>query len=162
MCSNDGVFLQRPNEAHTGARWRTFLSDYKDEIVACNFFTVETAWLKTLYVLSFIELGKRRVHQAGWTTTPTSAWVTQQARRLSWQIQDRALSGRFLIHDRDTKFSAAFDTDFISENVTIIRTPVRAPNANAVADRWIRSARGERLDKLLILNERPMQRLLTT
>jgi putative transposase len=88
--------------------------------------------------------------------------VTQQARHLSWQIQDASVPTRFLIHDRDTKFTASFDTVFMSEDVTIIRTPVRAPNANAVAERWIRSAREECQDKLLILNEHHLQRVLTT
>jgi transposase InsO family protein len=88
--------------------------------------------------------------------------VTQQARQLSWQIQDGALPVRFLIHDRDSKFPAAFDTVFTAEEVTIIRTPVQAPNANAFAERWIRSVREECLDKLLILGERHLHRVLTT
>ena len=69
-----------PERGKHGSSWRTFLAHYKDEIVACDFFTVETAWLKTLYVLFFIELGSRRVHLAGCTASPTAAWVTQQAR----------------------------------------------------------------------------------
>ncbi len=140
--------------------WRTFLAHYQGRILACDFFTVETAWLKTLYVLFFIELGSRRVHLAGCTTSPTSAWVAQQARHLSWQIQDGTLPVRFLIHDRDTKFPAAFDGVFTAEDVTIIRTPVQAPNANAHAERWIRSVREECLDKLLILDEGHLRRVL--
>ena len=149
-----------PERSKRGRTWRTFLAHYKDEIVACDFFTVETAWLKTLYVLFFIELGSRRVHLAGCTANPTRAWVTQQARQLSWQIQEGVLPTRFLIHDRDAKFPAAFDTVFISQDVTIVRTPVWAPNANAFAERWIRSVREECLDKLLILGERHLQRVL--
>jgi len=99
--------LAAPERAKRGRTWGTFLSHYKDEILACDFFTVETAWLKTLYVLFFIELGSRRVHLAGCTSSPTSAWVTQQARQLSWQIQEGTLPVRFLIHDRDTKFPTA-------------------------------------------------------
>jgi putative transposase len=99
-----------PQRGQSGSNWRTFLNHYKGQILACDFFTVETVWLKTLYVLFFIELGSRRVHVAGCTATPTGAWVTQQARQLSWQIQDGALPVRFLIHDRDTKFPAAFAT----------------------------------------------------
>ena len=151
-----------PERAKRGSSWRTFLQHYQDQILACDFFTVETAWLKTLYVLFFIELGSRRVHLAGCTSRPTAAWVAQQARQLSWQIQDGALPVRFLIHDRDTKFSAAFDTVFMSEDVTIIRTPVQAPTANAFAERWIRSVREECLDKLLILGEQHLQRVLTS
>ncbi len=151
-----------PERAKRGSSWRTFLRQYNDEILACDFFTVETAWLKTLYVLFFIELGSRRVHLAGCTTNPTSAWVAQQARQLSWKMQDGGVPVRFLIHDRDTKFSAAFDAVFTTEDVTIIRTPIQAPNANAFAERWIRSVREECLDKILILGERHLRRVLTT
>jgi putative transposase len=145
-----------------GKQLATFLRHYKNEMLACDFFTVETAWLKTLHVLFFIELGSRRVHLAGCTVSPTSAWVIQQARYFTWQIQDGTLPVRFLIHDRDTQFAAAFDTVFTAEGVTIIRTPIQAPNANAVAERWIRSVREECLDKLLILGARHLQRVLTT
>ena len=148
-----------PERGKHGLRWRTFLAHYKDEMAACDFFTVETAWLKTVYVLFFIELGSRRVHLAGCTSQPTGAWVTQQARQFSWKIQDGHVSARFLIHDRDTKFTSAFDTVFMSEDVTIIRTPVRAPNANAFAERWVRE---ECLDRVLILGERHLHRVLTT
>jgi len=150
-----------PEREKRGSTWRMFLSHYRDEIVACDFFTVETAWLKTLYVLFFIEVGSRRVHLAGCTTNPTSAWVTQQARHLSWKIQDGDLPLRFLIHDRDSKFAVTFDRVFTSEDVTIIQTPVRAPNANAFAERWVRSVREECLDKILILGEGHLRRVLT-
>ena len=108
-----------------------------------------------------LELGSRRVHVAGCTANPTSAWVTQQARHMSWKIQDGDVSIRFLIHDRDTKFTTTFDSVFRSEDVTIVRTPVRAPNANAFAERWVRSVREECLDQLLILGERHLHRVLT-
>jgi transposase len=102
-----------PKRSQHGSTWRIFLAHYKDQIVACDFFTVETAWLKTFYVLFFIELGSRRVHLAGCTTNPTSAWVTQQARHMSWQMQGGGLPMSFLIHDRDSKFPAAFDTRMV-------------------------------------------------
>ena len=108
-----------------------------------------------------LEVGSRRVHVAGCTTSPTRAWVTQPARQFSWKIQDGGVPVRFLIHDRDTRFSAAFDTVFTAAEVTIIRTPVQAPNANAFAERWIRSAREECLDKLLILGASHLHRVLT-
>ncbi len=151
-----------PERAPRGSTWSTFLRHYKDEMLAGDVFTVETAWLKTLYVLFFIELGSRRVHLAGCTVNPTSAWVTQQARHLSWQRQDGTLPVRFLIHDCDRKFPVAFETVFPSENVTIIRTPIRAPHANADAERWIRSVREECLDKILILSEGHLRRVLAT
>jgi putative transposase len=150
-----------PQRRRTGSTWRSFLARHRDLLLACDFFTVETLFLKSVYVLFFIELGTRRVHVAGCTPDPTAAWVTQQARQLSWALQDAAVSARFLLRDRDAKFPAAFDTVFRSEGVTIVRTPYRAPNANAVAERWIRSAREECLDHLLILNEAHLWRVLT-
>ncbi len=150
-----------PKRSKHGSNWRTVLAHYKDEMVACDFFTVETAWLKTVYVLFFIELGSRRMHLAGCTATPMSAWVTQQARHLSWQIQDGALPLRFLIHDRDTKFARTFDTVFTSDDVRVVRTPVRAPNANAFAERWVRSVREECLDRIVVLGEEHLRRVLT-
>ncbi len=150
-----------PERSKNGSSWQTFLAHYKDQMLACDFFTVETAWLKTVYVLFFIELGSRRVHLVGCTAKPTSAWVTQQARQFSWELQDGRVSARFLIHDRDTKFPAAFDPVFTSEDVTIIRTPVRAPNATPFAERWIRSVREECLDKILILGERHLHHVVS-
>jgi hypothetical protein len=92
--------------------WRNFLGHYKGQILACDFFTVETIWLKTIYVLFFIELGTRRVHLAGWTTNPNATWVTQQARQLVWYLKDDPQDMAYLIHDNDTKFSSSFDTVF--------------------------------------------------
>jgi len=150
-----------PERRRRGRSWRTFLAHYKAEVVACDFFTLETAWLKTLYIIFFIEIGSRRVHLAACTANPTSAWVTQQARNMSWKIQDGDVPIRFLIHDRDTKFTTTFDTVFTSEGVTIIRTPVRAPNANAFAERWVRSVREECLDRIIVLGEEHLRRVLT-
>jgi len=91
------------------------MAHYKDQILACDFFTVETIWLKTIYVLFFIELGTRCVHFAGITTNPNQVWVTQQARQLVWKLREQDLSLRFLINDNDTKFSQSFDVVFRSE-----------------------------------------------
>ncbi len=110
--------------------------------------------------LTRLELGTRRVYLAGCTPNPTAAWVTQQARQMSWQLQDGEVTARYLIRDRDCKFVAAFNGVFQSEGVTIIRTPYRAPNANAVAERWIRSVRQECLDHLLIVSEAHLRRVL--
>jgi transposase InsO family protein len=150
-----------PTRRQAGSSWRAFLKHYQNQLLACDFFTVETARLKTLYVLFFLELGTRRIHVAGCTPNPTATWVTQQARQFSWTIQDAVPVPRFLIHDRDTKFPASFDTVFASERVTIIRTPFQAPKANAFAERWIRSVREECLDHLLIINEQHLERVLT-
>ncbi|MBD0328170.1 MAG: transposase [Pyrinomonadaceae bacterium] len=129
-------------------------------MLACDFFTVETVWLKTLYVLFFLELGTRRVRMAGCTAHPTSARVTQQARQISWTIQEEELPIHFLIHDRDAMFPLAFDHVFEADDVTIIRTPFRAPKANAFAERWIRSVREECLDHVIILSEQHLFRVL--
>ena len=129
-------------------------------MLACDFFTVETISLRRYYVLFFIELGSRRVHLAGCTTNPTGAWVTQQARNLSFTgVFERT---RFLIHDRDSKFSAAFDEVFRSEGIKVIQTPIRAPQANAHAERFVRTVRTECLDWLLILGRRHLEHVLRT
>jgi len=140
--------------------WRQLMNHYKDQIIACDMFTVETVWLQTIYVLFFIELGSRRVHFAGITTHPHQLWITQQARQLVWDQADVGCSFRFLIHDNDSSFSKAFDAVFISEGYHVIHTPFRAPNANAFAERWIRSAREECLDHILILSATHLKRVL--
>ena len=144
-----------PGRRRASSTWRGFLGRHRDQLLACDFFAVETLFLKTVYVLFFIEVGTRRVHLAGCTGHPTAAWVTQQARQLSWGLQDGAPWARFLIRDRDAKFPPSFDAVFRSEGVTIVRTPYRAPNANAIAERWVRSVREECLDHLLILERGP-------
>ncbi len=149
-----------PQRTKQGSSWRTFLSHYADQMLACDFFTVETAWLKTLYVLFFIEVGTRRVYFAGCSAHPTAEWVTQQARQISWTLRDEQQPIRFLIRDRDTKFTAAFDRVFSSEGIEIVRTPYRTPQANGFAERWIRSVREECLDRLLILNEAHLRRVM--
>ena len=140
--------------------WRQLMSHYKQQLIACDFFTVDTLFLQTLYVFFFIELGTRRVHFAGCTAHPTGAWVTQQARQFVWTVDEHKPPLCFLIHDRDSKFTDSFDAVFTSERIKVIRTPVRAPNANAYAERWVRSVREECLDKLLILNEAHLRRVL--
>jgi putative transposase len=146
---------------HRGrSSWHTFLKHYQPQMLACDFFTVETVRLETLYVLFFIELGTRRVHLAGCTASPNSAWMTQQARQLVWHLSNEPRSMRFLMHDRDSKFTASFDHIVVSEGIEIVCTPVRAPKANAVAERWVWTVRQECLDHLLILNQRHLSRVL--
>jgi putative transposase len=113
-----------------------------------------------LYVLFFVEHGTRRMHLAGITAHPTGAWVTQQARNLLLDLEDSAGSLKFLIRDRDTKFTATFDAVFTAIGMRIIKTPVLAPRANAIAERWIASARRECLDRMLITGERHLQLIL--
>jgi putative transposase len=149
-----------PRRSQRATGWRQFLAQHRDVVLACDFFTVETVFLKTLYALFFLEVGTRRVHFAGCTDHPTAAWVTQQARNLAWTLQEDGVPVRYLIHDRDAKFPPTFDTIFAAEGVEVIRTPCRAPNANAYAERWIRSARAECLDHLLIAGEAHLRRVL--
>jgi DNA-binding transcriptional ArsR family regulator len=121
--------------------WRAFLRQQAAGIVACDFFTVDTVWLRRLYVLFFIELDTRRVHLAGVTAHPSGAWISQQARNLLLMIGDRGRQLQFLIRDRDAKFTRAFDDVSCSEGAEVVVTPVQAPNANAYAERWIRTIR---------------------
>ena len=116
--------------------------------------------LRTIYVLIFIEIGTRRVHLAGITSNPDGQWVAQQARQLVWQFEETEASFRCLIRDNDSKFTAAFDTVFESQQTRIVPTPIRAPNANSYSERWVRSVREECLDWILILNEAHLQRVL--
>jgi hypothetical protein len=126
-----------PAPRRTGMTWAAFLRSHAGSILACDFFTVETARLRRLYVLFFIELQTRRVHFGGVTANPSGAWTTQQARNLAMTLEEGAGRFRFLIHDRDTKFSGSFDEVFTTEGMKVIRTPVRAPQANAIAERFV-------------------------
>jgi putative transposase len=149
-----------PAGSRGGLSWRAFLRAQAQSMVAVDFFTVETIALKRLYVLFFIELGSRRVHLAGCTANPTGPWVTQQARQFAWTLQERSGSFRFLIRDRDSKFTRDFDAVFAGDGIETIKTPVRAPQANAIAERFVRTIRAECLDWLLIMNRRHLERVL--
>ena len=129
-------------------------------ILAVEFAHVDTVFLRRLYVLVVIEHDRRRVHVAGITAHPTGAWVTQQARNLLMDLEERAGRFRFLIRDRDSKFTAAFDAVFTGADIRIIRTPVRAPRANAIAERFIGTLRRECLDHLLITGPRHLAAVL--
>jgi len=141
--------------------WQRFLRAQAGSVLACDFFTVDSVWLKRLHVLFFIELTSRRVFLAGCTGHPTAAWVALLARNLSWELSQSDLRPKLLIHDRDSKFVASFDEIFRSEGVRVATTPYRAPRANAVCERWIGSARREALDWLLIAGERHLWRVLS-
>jgi hypothetical protein len=140
------------------APWR-LLRAQAASMLAVDFFTVETISLQRLYVLFFIELGSRRVHLAGCTTNPTAVWVTQHARQSCWTLPQQR-SFRFLIRDRDSKFTRDSDAILASEGIKIIKTPVQAPKANAIAERFVRTVRSECLDWILILNRRHLEHVL--
>src|SRR5439155_17489173 len=117
-------------------RWAEFLRQQAASILECDFLTVDTLFLKRFDVLFFIELATRRVQLAGITTTPDGRWVTQQARNLLMQLDDEGVQVRFVIRDRDSKFSRDFDEVFRSEGIRVIKAPVRAPRARAHVERW--------------------------
>jgi transposase InsO family protein len=146
-----------PSPRRHGPSWAEFLRAQAKHVIACDFFTVDTIGLRRLYVLFFIELQTRRVHLAGVTANPTGAWTTQQARN---HVERFDPATRLLIRDRDTKFTAAFDAVLASQGITIRMTPVRAPVANAYAERWIGTARRECLDRMLIFGRRHLERVL--
>jgi putative transposase len=148
----------QPAPRRSGPSWREFLKAQAASVVACDFFTVESVCLRRYYVLFFIAHGSRRVWLAGCTKNPTGEWVTQQARNLGLRFSERGV--RFLIRDRDSKYSRPFDEVFRSEGIRTVKTPIRAPQANAIAERFVRTVRSECLDWLLILNRRHLEHVL--
>jgi transposase InsO family protein len=155
MLLNAGL---EPAPRRSGPTSQEFLRQQAAGIMACDFFTVETVSLRRLYVLFFIAHRSRRVWLAGCTANPTGAWVTQQARNVGLDFSGQGV--RFLIRDRDSKYSCPFDEVFRSEGIRIVKTPVRAPRANAIAERFVRTVRAECLDWLLILNRRHLEGVL--
>jgi putative transposase len=146
-----------PAPRREGPSWAEFLRQQAAGIVECDFLTVDTVLFRRLFVLFFIELGTRRVHLAGITTNPDGPWVTQQARNLLMQLEDQDVRPRFLIRDRDSKFTRDFDEVFRSEGIHVIKAPVRAPKARAHAERWVGTLRRECLDRLLIVSRRQLE-----
>jgi putative transposase len=142
--------------------WTEFLRRQAASILECDFLSVDTLFLKRFYVLFFIELESRRVHLAGITTNPDGRWVSQQAGNLLMQLGDQAVRPRFLIRDRDGKFTREFDEVFRAEGIRVIRAPIRSPKARAHAERWVGSVRRECLDRLLIVSRSHLRHVLAT
>ena len=148
-----------PTRDRTGPSWSEFIHSQSKAVLATDFACVDTALLRRFHVLFVIEVATRRVHLAGITTTPTSSWTTQAARNLTMKLDDNH-PFRFLIRDGAGQFTRSFDAVLAGSGITAIRTPPRSPQANAYAERWVRTLRHELLDRTIIWNEHQLQQLL--
>jgi putative transposase len=150
-----------PAPRRSGPTWKQFLTAQAHGILAVDFVHVDTVLLRRLYVLIVIEHGTRRVHLAGITAHPDGAWTAQAARNFLMDLGQRAASVKFLIRDRAGQFTSSFDAVFTAEGIRILASPPLAPRVNAICERVIGTLRRELFDRLLIVNELHLRRVLT-
>ena len=150
-----------PAPRRTGPTWKQFLTAQARGILAADFVHVDTVLLRRIYALILIEHGTRRVHLAGITANPDGAWTAQAARNFLMDLGQRATSVKFLIRDRAGQFTGSFDAVFQAEGIRILASAPQAPRANAICERIIGTLRREVLDRLLIVNEHHLRRVLT-
>jgi transposase InsO family protein len=149
-----------PAPRRGGPSWTEFLRAQAEVMFATDFFSIDTAFGRRFYALFFIELKTRVVRLAGVTEHPNEAWMLQVGRNLLGDAAEVGATVRFLIRDRDAKFAASFDRLLADSGIETVRTPIRAPRANAFAERWVRTVRGECLDHLIIVTRAQAERAL--
>jgi transposase len=146
-----------PAPRRAGPSWSEFLRAQAELVLATDFFTVDSVLLRRYYVLFVVEVKTRVVHLLGVTANPDGPWATQVARNFVGELEEHGQRFRFLLRDRDTKFTASFDAVMASAGVKVVCTPVQTPVANAFAERWVRTAREDCLDQLLVFSRRQLK-----
>jgi putative transposase len=149
-----------PATRRSGPTWHQFLTAQTKAVLAVDFLHVDTVFLTRIYALIAVEHHTRRAHLAGVTAHPSGAWTTQAARNLLMDLDNRAISVKFLLRDRDSRFTRPFDAVFAADGIRILTSPPRASRANAICERMIGTLRRELLDRILIVNERHLRRIL--
>jgi transposase InsO family protein len=150
-----------PAPRRSGSSWRQFLITQAKAVLAVDFVHVDTVLLRRIYALIAVEHGSRRTHLVGVSAHPTGEWTTQAARNLLMDLGDRVTSIKFLLRDRDSRFARAFDADFAADNIRILTSPPRVPRANAICERMIGTLRRELFDRILIVDERRLRRIIS-
>jgi putative transposase len=150
-----------PAPRRSGPTWRQFLTAQAKAVLAVDFLHVDTVLFRRIYALIAVEHGSRRAHLAGVTAHPTGAWATQAARNLLMDLGDRVTTMKFLLRDRDSRFTGSFDAVVTADGIQILISPPGAPRANGICERMIGTLRRELLDRILVVNERHLRRILT-